>query len=83
MSKIVERAVAIQLTEYLSANDLCLTESAVSIQEEALDRDSVAPSVVRHPGGYDEQRVTVLAMLDLSSAFDCVGHTIVLQRLQF
>jgi len=82
MSKIVERAVAIQLTEYLSANDLL-----PSLQSAYRKRHSTETAFLRVWSDIleaaDEQRVTVLAMLDLSSAFDCVGHTILLRRLQF
>ena len=72
MSKIVERAVAIQLTEYLSANDLlpCL-------QSAYRKRHSTETALLRVWSDILEaayERVTVLAMLDLSSAFDCRPH---------
>ena len=81
MSKIVERAVAIQLTEYLSANDLFSR-----LQSAYRKRHSTETALLRVWSDIleaaDEQRATLLAMLDLSAAFDCVDHTILLQRLQ-
>ena len=81
MSKIVERAVAIQLTEYLSANDLL-----PRLQSAYRKRHSTETALLRVWSDIleaaDEQRATLLAMLDLSAAFVCVDHTILLQRLQ-
>jgi len=81
MSKVVERAVASQLTEYLSANGLlpCLKSAYRKrhLTETAMLR--VWSDILMTA---DVQQVTLLAMLDLSTAFDCVDHTILLQLLQ-
>ena len=81
MSNVVEWAVVGQLTEYLSVDDLlpCL-------QSAYRKRHSTESAMLRVWSDVlmaaDVQQVTLLAMLDLSAAFDCVDHAILLQCLQ-
>jgi len=81
MSKVVERAVANQLTEYLSANNLL-----PCFQSAYRKKHSTETAMLRVVSdtlmAADERQVTLLGMLDLSAAFDCVDHTILLQRLR-
>ena len=81
MSKIIERAVAIQLTKYLSTSDLlpCLHSAYRKRHSTEMALLRVWSDILEAA----DERVTVLAMLDLSSAFDCDDHTILLQRVQF
>jgi len=73
--------VANQLTEYLSANNLL-----VCFQSAYRKRHSTETAMLGVVSDMlmaaDGREVTLLGMLDLSAAFDCVDHTILLQRLR-
>ena len=76
ISKVVERAVAVQLNEYL----LPCYQSAYRKNhstETALLR--VWSDILM---AADRRQVTLLCLLDLSSAFDCVDHDLLLQRFR-
>ena len=77
MSKVVERAVVSQLTEYLSANDL-----SPCLQSVYRKWHSTETAMLRVWSDVLMAADALLAMLDLSVAFDCVDHAILLQRLQ-
>jgi len=71
LSKVVERAVANELTEYLPANNLL-----PCFQSAYRKRHSTKTAMLRVVSdtlmAIDERQVTLLGMLDLSAAFDCV-----------
>jgi len=81
VSKLVERAAVKQLTDYLETNGLLpLLQSAYRSHhstETALLK--VLSDILT---AIDDKKVTLLALLDLSAAFDCVDHDILLFRLQ-
>jgi hypothetical protein len=80
VSKIVEKLISEQLIAYLQSNDLMpRLQSAYRRHhstETALLR--VISDLLR---AVDNRRVTLLGLLDLSAAFDCVDHEILLRRL--
>jgi hypothetical protein len=80
MSKIIERAVAVRLTQHLeTVGKFDTFQSAYRRQhscETAITRvlDSVFTAS-------DKRKLTVLTLLDLSSAFDTVDHSILCHKL--
>ena len=80
ISKIIERVVAAQLNKHMSENNLYeVFQSAYKkshSNETALTR--VQNDILR---SLDEKRCVLLVLLDLSSAFDTVDHTLLLSRL--
>jgi hypothetical protein len=81
LSKVVERLVSGQLTAHLQAHGLMpLLQSAYRRHhstETALLR--VMSDLLT---AADHQLVSLLGLLDLSAAFDCVDHLLLLQRLE-
>ena len=81
-SKLVERIVTEQFVQYLNANGLM-----PRLQSAYRRRHSTETALLRVLSDIfaatDNQRVTLLGLLDLSAAFDCVDHTILLNRLQY
>lgn len=79
LSKIIERAIAFQLNDYLTVNSLNeVFQSAYKKNqstESALSR--VTNDILR---AIDDNSSTFLLLLDLSSAFDTVNHSILLNR---
>ena len=77
MSKVVKRAVANQLTQYLSANNLLPCFQSAYRKKHSTET-AMLHVISDTLMAADERQVTLLGMLDLSAVFDCVDHTILL-----
>ena len=80
ISKILEKVVLTQLRNHLSSNNL------LEICQSAYRKDHSTETAVLSVlddlfASADERLVSLVALLDLSAAFDTLDHTIFLQRL--
>jgi len=82
MSKVVERVVAKQLHEYLAINDL-LPRNQSACRRHYSTETAMLRVISDALSEADEQKVTLLASLDMTAAFDCVDHSLLLMRLQW
>jgi len=80
ISKVVERIVAKQLLTYLTDN--CLLPLNQSGYRQFYSTETALLEITSELfSSMDEQRVSLLALLDMSAAFDCVNHSLLLKKL--
>ena len=83
-SKLVETVVAKQLQHYLFSNDLFpVLQSAFRPNHSTETALLKVTNDILLNMNVNDQRVTLLFLLDLSAAFDTVDHDTLMHRLQF
>ena len=81
LSKLMESIVSTQLLRHVGENDLF--PSSQSAYRSRHSTETVILKVLSDIlKSFDKRHVSLLAFLDLSSAFDCVNHSILLDKLR-
>ena len=82
MCKLIEKVVSRRIEEHSEHNDL--NDSYQSAYRRGNSTEAVLWKVHSDiPEAVDERSMTALIILDLSEAFDVIGHPILLKHLEF
>jgi len=79
-SKIFEKLVAKQLLFFLSKNNI-ITDDQFGFREGCSTTDAIFRVISSILETFEDGGVSVAAFVDLSKAFDCVSHTVLLKKL--
>ena len=81
VSKVVERLVSERLVGFLQENNLMPVEQSAYRKHHSTET-ALLRVISDLLSSMDKQEVTLLGLLDLNAAFDCVDHDILLARLE-
>ena len=81
ISKIIEKLVLVQISHHLSANNL-LNQFQSAYRPGHSTETALLKIVNDLLLSLDDGKISILASLDLSAAFDTIDHNILLHRLQ-
>uniref|UniRef100_A0A667YPA7 Reverse transcriptase domain-containing protein n=1 Tax=Myripristis murdjan TaxID=586833 RepID=A0A667YPA7_9TELE len=81
ISKILEKIVAVQINAFLKENNI-LEEFQSGFRKHHSTETALAKIVSDLRLNYDENKVSILILLDLSAAFDTIDHDILINRLE-
>ena len=81
LSKILEKVVLMQLLTHLQENQILNPHQSAYRQGHSAET-ALLKIVNDMLLGFDDDKVSILALLDLSSAFDTIDHAVLLHRLQ-
>ena len=80
LSKILEKVISTQLTEYLENNNL-LNESQYAYHNNSSTEQALVNVTEQIYQSIDKGKISLIVLLDLSKAFDCVNHDLLLNNL--
>ena len=81
LSKILEKVVLRQLSNHLLTNNLFYSHQ--SAYRAGHSTETALLKIVNDLSALDEDKVSLLSLLDLSAAFDTIDHSILLSRLSY
>jgi len=81
LTKLAERVVSSRLVSHLNAHGL-MPQLQSAYRRHHSTETALSKVLVDIYGAIDRQQVTLLGLQDLSAAFDCVDHEILLRRLR-
>ena len=82
ISKVIEKIIAYQLVLYLEANNLIPAIQSGCFRKGHSTETLLLRLLSDIYGAIDHSQLTLLALFDVSVAFDTVDHEILLERLQ-